>query len=447
MNSSDIPDRTIKAFGVDGDKNTIPVESSSTTLNDGQATMSSGFPSITMIPISAGGIPPKGKDFNGILYSVSLKQQWQDSGMGYPFNAAFSTAISGYPKGAVVPNSSLTGFWLNLNDGNNSNPEVSSSALTGWVPSGDYGVTTISGLAATSVTLSTLQAAKDRILLTGTLTANINLILPAWIKKWTVVNGCSGNFTVTVKTASGSGVILPTGLTAELIGDGTNITQDTYILGYPGRLLNIQKFTANDTYQPTKGTKKVIVEVVGGGGGGGGAGFTSSSTVSIGAGGGAGGYAKSLLTTGFDGANVVVGSGGSGGNVAPSNGSNGGASSFGGVISCGGGIGGIGQSQVTPGFTVTAGVGGSANGGNIVNQSGWSGKHGVSISASNNWGGGGGDSPLGAGGFGPANNNVSPSPANGYGSGGAGGVSQNSPSAGRQGTPGMPGIVIVYEFS
>jgi hypothetical protein len=35
MNSSDIPSRITKAFGVNGLKNTIPVDSSSTTDNNG----------------------------------------------------------------------------------------------------------------------------------------------------------------------------------------------------------------------------------------------------------------------------------------------------------------------------------------------------------------------------------------------------------------------------
>ncbi|MDM3129243.1 hypothetical protein OGY66_02380, partial [Citrobacter sp. CK205] len=203
MNFTDIPARILKAFGLNGLKNTIPTDSSTSTDNNGVATFDKGFPPITMQPLSAGGIPPSGNDMNGILYALSLKEQWADAGMIYPFNSDFASAISGYPKGSVLLNSQQSGKWLNLTDGNSTSPESLTGASTGWVPLDNYGVTTITGLAASNVTLSSLQAAKERIVLTGALTSNIVLIFPAWMKSWTVVNNCSGAFTVTCRTASG----------------------------------------------------------------------------------------------------------------------------------------------------------------------------------------------------------------------------------------------------
>lgn len=226
MNFTDIPARILKAFGLNGLKNTIPTDSSTSTDNNGVATFDKGFPPITMQPLSAGGIPPSGKDMNGILYALSLKEQWADAGMSYPFNSDFATAISGYPKGAVLLNSQQSGKWLNLTDGNSTSPESLTGASTGWVPLDNYGVTTIAGLAATNVTLSSLQAAKERIVLTGALTSNIALIFPAWMASWTVVNNCTGAFTVTCRTASGSGITAATGTTEKLYCDGVNITRD-----------------------------------------------------------------------------------------------------------------------------------------------------------------------------------------------------------------------------
>ncbi|WP_248623151.1 gp53-like domain-containing protein [Citrobacter koseri] len=226
MNFTDIPARILKAFGLNGLKNTIPTDSSTSTDNNGVATFDKGFPPITMQPLSAGGIPPYGKDMNGILYALSLKEQWADAGMSYTFNSDFATAISGYPKGSVLLNSQQSGKWLNLNDGNSTSPESLTGASTGWVPLDNYGVTTITGLAATNVTLSSLQAAKERIVLTGTLTSNIALIFPAWMASWTVVNNCTGAFTITCRTASGTGITAATGTTEKLYCDGTNITRD-----------------------------------------------------------------------------------------------------------------------------------------------------------------------------------------------------------------------------
>ncbi|MFW5410800.1 phage tail protein [Pectobacterium brasiliense] len=227
MNSSDLPSRILKAFAVNGNKNTIDVDSTPATLNNGTATFDSGFPPVTMQPISAGGLPPSGRDMNGLLYSVTLQQQWYNAGMTYPYNAEFSTNISGYPRGAIVPRTDFTGQWLNINEGNANSPESPVGANTGWVPLNNYGVTQISGLSNSSVTMSSLQAAKDRIILSGNLTGNINLIFPAWIKSWIVHNNCSGNFTVTCRTAAGTGFVATQGLVSRLFCDGINITDET----------------------------------------------------------------------------------------------------------------------------------------------------------------------------------------------------------------------------
>lgn len=227
MNSSDTPSRITKAFGVNGLKNTIPVDSSTNTDNNGVATFDKGFPPVTMQPLSAGGIPPSGKDMNGVLYSTTIQQQWQNAGMTYPFSQDFSDAVSGYPKGAIVPSSVYTGQWLNLNEANGTSPESPNGANTGWVPINNYGVTQIT-MTSGSIVMSSLQAAKDRIIISGTLTANVNLIFPAWIKSWVVHNNCTGNFTITCKTAAGSGIIVIPGLVSRLFCDGVNITDETY---------------------------------------------------------------------------------------------------------------------------------------------------------------------------------------------------------------------------
>lgn len=226
MNSSDTPSRITKAFGVNGLRNTIPVESSTSTDNNGVATFDKGFPEVTMQPLSAGGIPPSGKDMNGVLYSTTIQQQWQNAGMTYPFSQAFSDAVSGYPKGAIVPSSVYTGQWLNLNEANGISPESSTGANTGWVPINNYGITQIT-MTSGSIVMSSLQAAKDRIIISGILTANVNLIFPAWIKSWVVHNNCTGNFTITCRTASGSGVVVIPGLVSRIFCDGVNITDET----------------------------------------------------------------------------------------------------------------------------------------------------------------------------------------------------------------------------
>ena len=226
MRITDIPAKIPKAFAVNGDKNAIPTDSTTTEDNEGVASLNRGFPPITMMERGAGGIPPDGKDLNGILFAISDVAKWVSAGMGFPFDQSFANTIGGYPKGAVIPNSTSDGFWQNTVEQNTNNPEVSGATLTSWVPHGVRGTTALSGLSSSSVTLSTNQAAKPRITLSGTLTASINLILPAWPVAWTVINNCTGNFQVIVKTPTGTGVTVATGETAKVIGDGTNIVKD-----------------------------------------------------------------------------------------------------------------------------------------------------------------------------------------------------------------------------
>ncbi len=76
-----------------------------------------------MTPLAAGGVPPYGADFNGILNFLSAAARWQQAGGAYPYDAAFSTAIGGYPQGAMLKQSSGGGYWLNLAENNTSNPD------------------------------------------------------------------------------------------------------------------------------------------------------------------------------------------------------------------------------------------------------------------------------------------------------------------------------------
>jgi len=74
------------------------------------------------------------------------------------------------------------------------------------------------------------------IKLTGTLAANRNVTVPDSIEKAYIVidatDRSSSHFTLTFKTASGSGVTLPVGSTSVLYSDGTNIVKALVEKGY-----------------------------------------------------------------------------------------------------------------------------------------------------------------------------------------------------------------------
>lgn len=94
-----IPKFIRTAFAQLGQRNSIPETTNNIT---GAAGYNQGFGEINMLPEGAGGIPPDGKDMNGILYELSAAIQFSQAGRYFPFNQDFATAIGGYGKGALV---------------------------------------------------------------------------------------------------------------------------------------------------------------------------------------------------------------------------------------------------------------------------------------------------------------------------------------------------------
>lgn len=218
MQSSDLPRRIPLAFADSGTKNVIPEGASSTP---GIASLTTGFPPLCFTPVEAGGLPPAGADFNGMFNYITAIQRWQCAGGQFTYNGAFAvdSNVGGYPLGALLLRADGTGQWLNTAENNTTSPETGGA---GWVAGWNYGFTMVA-MASTNVTMTALQAAKDTIIITGALTADVNLVFPAQTRKWTVINNATGAHTVTCKTPSGTGIAVATGVTAVLYGDGANI--------------------------------------------------------------------------------------------------------------------------------------------------------------------------------------------------------------------------------
>jgi hypothetical protein len=81
------------------------------------ASFKQGFPYITTIPLVAGGIPPEGQDFNGILRDITEHVVHQNKGGMYKFEADI-VAAGGYPKGAVLSANDGLSLWVSLVDAN-----------------------------------------------------------------------------------------------------------------------------------------------------------------------------------------------------------------------------------------------------------------------------------------------------------------------------------------
>jgi hypothetical protein len=136
MQLSNAPAKLTVAFANAGSKNVIPVPSQ-IPITPGAASFTDGFPPLTRTNATSGGVPPSGLDFNGILFDVSAPAVWYNAGAGYPYDAAFSVAIGGYPKGARVLMASGTGYWFSTADNNVTDPDTGGA---GWVPDASGGI-------------------------------------------------------------------------------------------------------------------------------------------------------------------------------------------------------------------------------------------------------------------------------------------------------------------
>lgn len=220
MQLSNAPLKIVLPWASGGGKNVIPINSQ-IGIVPGAASLTDGFPPLTRTPISAGGVAPSGLDMNGILFEISAQTRWGMMGAGYTYDATFAadSNVGGYPKGARILRTDAQGYWLNTVDNNTTDPEAGGA---GWVPDFQYGSSNIT-MTSANVTLTSLQAGKRFIYITGTLTANLNLIFPTYIAGWTIVNNTTGAFSITAKTAAGTGVTVTQGSATQVYGDGTNI--------------------------------------------------------------------------------------------------------------------------------------------------------------------------------------------------------------------------------
>lgn len=477
---ANIPNKWYVPFA-NGDSSRVEIPV--TTSDPTRASQTLGFPPLTMQPPESGGVPPQGEDFNGGMNQIARVCWWVLNGGGWPYDSTFATNanINGYPNGAKLQAADFRGEWISTADGNTNNPDTNG---TNWVPGFQYGVTALTGLTGGTVTATPAQASKGTITLAGTLTSALTLILPAWLKNWTITNSTTGAYVVIAKTAAGSGVTIPqNGTPTRVSGDGTNITQapeniaaatqptHAMQLGQAtGRLLRTSVYavvsgtqrvsvngaafttTGASTFTALAATNAIDCEVCGGGGGGGGASATTGSQVSFGSGGSCGAYGRAYLTSGFSPLNVFIGAGGAGG----ATGNNGGTGGFATNINSG--------LLVAPGGSSGAGGGAVATGGNgsfnappgqsaacsgtatyYVNMQGPVGFAGLFAGGSSNpQGGFGGSGQLGAGGNTVQGSNGAN--GSGYGSGGSGGAQQQS-SAGAAGGAGASGCFIVREYA
>ncbi|MEM7926186.1 phage tail protein [Morganella morganii] len=121
----------MKPFAKNGQKNVIP-ENYETSMESNQATWDQGFGQITMLPVAAGGLPPKGQDFNGIFNQISENIVYLSQGGRFKFSAEYAEAIGGYPKGSILQSDDEKKEYLSLIDNNKVDFNTASDISASW---------------------------------------------------------------------------------------------------------------------------------------------------------------------------------------------------------------------------------------------------------------------------------------------------------------------------
>lgn len=129
MQSTQVPAKFPVPFANSGSRNVIPVFSQ-VAVTPGAASLTDGFPPLTMTPPSGGGVAPFGQDFNGILYQITQNLQWFNAGGPVKYDASFAASVGGYPRGTILVNAATPGVvWICTTDNNTSNPDTGGA---GW---------------------------------------------------------------------------------------------------------------------------------------------------------------------------------------------------------------------------------------------------------------------------------------------------------------------------
>ncbi len=114
---------------VDGEKNILP---ETTPQGSNQFSLLGGFPTLTSLPVNAGGLPPKRLDFNAVFNLLSIHTFFLQSGNKYSWSSELDYSIGGVvlasnnsiylcikANGATPPDTvknpvTSTGYWVEL---------------------------------------------------------------------------------------------------------------------------------------------------------------------------------------------------------------------------------------------------------------------------------------------------------------------------------------------
>lgn len=132
MQSTPPPAKFPIPFANAGSYNVIPTDSQ-VGVTPGAASLSDGFPPLTMTPLASGGIAPDGPDMNGILRRITNNLLFIGAGTPATFDGDYAGAIGGYPLGAELSSRSTPGLrFISLVENNADDPDAGGP---NWRPS------------------------------------------------------------------------------------------------------------------------------------------------------------------------------------------------------------------------------------------------------------------------------------------------------------------------
>jgi hypothetical protein len=134
MQSSAIPAKFPAVWGYAQTSTYLQAVPTLSTGTPGVPSLQYGYNSETFQSIATGGTGPKGEYVNGFNQQLSANAQWLQAGGWYSYDSAFSTAIGGYPKGALLKAATLPTFWQSTVENNTTNPDTGtlSAPAAGW---------------------------------------------------------------------------------------------------------------------------------------------------------------------------------------------------------------------------------------------------------------------------------------------------------------------------
>lgn len=132
MQQSNVPTKVPTIFASSALPTDVTNPIPNAAQSGGLASWPTGFQPINFTQVAAGGVPPWGKDINGLFLVLSAWAQWQAAGGPIFYDSTFAANIGGYPKGTIVQSTTYSElFWLCSADNNSSNPDTGGA---NWLP-------------------------------------------------------------------------------------------------------------------------------------------------------------------------------------------------------------------------------------------------------------------------------------------------------------------------